>query len=928
MGCSGDTATGLFLWAKLSRSSDGSIVYHPLLCHMVDVAAVVREMWLSVLSPKARRETSLALGFGRDQEAAGLWLAFLGGLHDIGKASPGFQLCNEEVRPTFEACLKAAGLSLPRVPRKTRHGIITATVLKSLLEDGFGIPGSLASRVATAVGGHHGLFPSTGDVNTVSTSAVGASDWQALRLRLAEQLARLLLVPRDKVPGALDNTAAMQLAGLVSIADWIGSNECYFPHTPVDLLPDISVYKAEAEEQARLALKELGWSGWPASAEVKTFRESFPRIPEPNHLQRTVEGIAKGMDSAGLVIIEAPMGEGKTEAAMYLADYWSGTLGQQGHYFALPTQATSNQMFGRVQQFLSGRYESGLVNVQLLHGHASLSAEFQVLRERADRVLHLSVSDDQIEDEEERVIAAEWFTYRKRGLLAPFGVGTIDQALLSVLQTRHVFVRLFGLSHKTVILDEVHAYDAYMTTLLERLLEWLASLGTSVVLLSATLPSARRKALTEAYAKGLGADNGTSAPHKRYPRVMWLTRSHTEAESVETSGRSRKHLLIEWVDGTVPSDKSESFSLGERLKAALKDGGCVAVICNTVVRAQNVYLALKRYFPDMADDGFPELDLLHARFLFQDREKRERRALQRFGKGDRPVKRAVLVATQVIEQSLDLDFDLMVTGMSPVDLLLQRAGRLHRHVRTRPPGLEQPHLWVCRPQVDDGVPQFEQGTKAVYDHHVLLRSWLELHDRRVVRIPEDVEELIEGVYGEQECPPNLPGPLRQAWGETRKEQEHAIEAEKNEARDRWLNHPKYEGHLWRLIADPREEDSPEFHKAHQALTRLAEISVATVCLYGTPEQPYLDRERSESVDLGSAPDLALTKHLLRRSVHIPDKRAIWDLLRIPVPEGWQKSPLLRNHRPLFLSQEGSALIDSYSVVVDDNLGVVIESQRR
>ena len=199
-----------------------------------------------------------------------------------------------------------------------------------------------------------------------------------------------------------------------------------------------------------------------------------------------------------MVIIEAPMGEGKTEAAMYLADRWASTYGVDGMYFALPTQATSSQMFSRIRSFLEGRYKGETVQMQLLYGHASLSAEFQRMRRDSHRVLSPRYGDAEDVGQSGEVIAADWFTCRKRGLLSPFGVGTIDQALLAVLRTGHFFVRLFGLSQKTVVIDEAHAYDVYMTTLLERLLEWLGALGSPVVLLSATLPRNRRQALLSA----------------------------------------------------------------------------------------------------------------------------------------------------------------------------------------------------------------------------------------------------------------------------------------------------------------------------------------------------------------------------------------------------------------------------------------------
>ena len=215
------------------------------------------------------------------------------------------------------------------------------------------------------------------------------------------------------------------------------------------------------------------------------------------------------------------MGEGKTEAALCLADHWTEGAGLRGFYFALPTQATSNQMFTRIRDFLESSCREDPVQLQLLHGHASLSAEFEVLRQNGDRLFSPQYPGVEGGSDHLGVTAAEWFTYRKRGLLAAFGVGTIDQALLAGLRTRHVFVRLFGLSGKTVIIDEVHAYDTYMTTLLERVLEWLAALGSPVVLLSATLPRDRKAELISAYRKGLGQEAPPEPDEAEYPRISW-----------------------------------------------------------------------------------------------------------------------------------------------------------------------------------------------------------------------------------------------------------------------------------------------------------------------------------------------------------------------------------------------------------------------
>jgi len=479
-------------------------------------------------------------------------------------------------------------------------------------------------------------------------------------------------------------------------------------------IEDLSEYIPLSRKRAEQVVREVGWSGWQAPRTARSPEMLFPIVQRYGlrPLQVAVEEIKPSLRQPSLVLIEAPMGEGKTEAAMSLAEHWSVALQQRGCYFALPTMATSNQMFGRVREFLEHRYEDSgnRVNLLLLHGRASLS---EALRELASAAKHPQGICDDSGHIRGDVVASEWFTYRKRGLLAPFGVGTVDQLLMAVLPVKHVFVRLFGLAQKTVIIDEVHAYDAYMGVLLEHLLCWLRSLGTSVVLLSATLPKSRREALLSSYrgreqhessrpAGEISSGSLTASVATKvappYPRLSWLD-EHGQIQSRNFNASKRITLRVVLQPYAVAD-------WGPMLRAALEHGGCAAIICNTVTRAQDVFLALQPLFE------VGELDLFHARFPFEEREERECRALAYFGRPKdldpslRP--RRVLVATQVIEQSLDIDFDLMVTELAPVDLVLQRSGRLHRHerigdaARIRPPGLESPTLWLLTPQWRNG----------------------------------------------------------------------------------------------------------------------------------------------------------------------------------------------------------------------------------
>ena len=880
----------LACWAKLDTDS-GPPGYHPLLWHMTDVAMVARELWQSVLSPAQRNMLCEALGLEGCRGAAGLWCAFLAGLHDLGKASPAFQMQVEGARVEVAARLQRNGLRIPVQHRSSHasasHGTVTAATLPDILASSFDLPKPLARWLGAIVGGHHGTFPGSSDVQGVTPRAAGGAEWAALRNDLVISLSEILGIPLRRAPGAITNGAAMALAGLVSVADWIGSNTDYFQH---DVSPDISEYPMRAQEQARKALDGLGWRWSPSPRGRRSFTELFPLIPEPNDLQRNVEAIASNLNGPGIVIIEAPMGEGKTEAALQLAGHWIEDAGLRGFYFALPTQATSNQMFSRVRDFLGNSHPGDTVQLQLLHGHASLSAEFEVLRRNGERIFSPQYPGVEVDSSRLGVAAAEWFTYRKRGLLAAFGVGTIDQALLTGLRTRHVFVRLFGLSGKAVVIDEVHAYDTYMTTLLERLLEWLAALGSPVVLLSATLPRGRKSALLSAYQRGLGQDTPPTAPEEaRYPRISWaLGNSKAISQSVRVSRRSEKAIRMETIGSSPASQEDLLLELGDFLEQNLAQGGCAAVVCNTVRRAQDVYHALKPRFQRRAEDGHPELDILHSQYPFHNREEREERVLARFGHPGAPrvrrPHRSILVATQIIEQSLDLDFDLMVSDMAPADLLLQRAGRLHRHERpSRPPGLEKPRLLLLCPDISGAAPRFDPGAVAVYDRHVLLRSWLSLAGRQSIRVPDDVEAIIEYVYGDNHGPDGLTGPLRDMWHETLQKLQADRDREKREAEERWIRSPSYRGPVWRLTEDAREEDAPDFHVAHQALTRLTSPSAPSILLYGSPDGAWLDAGHVQRVDLSGTPPADVTKQLLSHSVNITDRRVVFELLSLDDP---------------------------------------------
>jgi len=882
------------LWAKTDKAKTTT---HPLICHMIDVAQVTLVLWDAVLTESIHTQFAEALGL--DADAAGRLIAFWAGSHDLGKASPCFQ---RKHKPTKNS-LSAAGLSFPRLfaRESCRHGTVSAYVLEALLETETGLPHRLAKKVARGVGGHHGAWPLPDDVQVQSlkSAQVGGDDWDAVRRDLLHVMSTLFAPPTVERLGAThqeNNALLTLLSGLTSAADWIGSMERYFPYAEGPVDP--ARYAGRAAVQARRALEELGWTRWQPPTESVSFRDLFRLEPRP--MQEAVVDLAERLDRPALVIIEAPTGIGKTEAALYLADHWAHICQQRGLYVAMPTMATSNQMFRRVREVLARRYPRSLVNLHLVHSQARWSDDMRTLR--------LQTADERPGG---TVAAMTWFLPHKRSLLAPFGVGTVDQTLLSVLQTRHFFVRLFGLSHKTVIFDEVHAYDTYMSTIFQRLLGWLRAVDASVVILSATLPAQTRRELLQAYA----GTPDLPLPDAPYPALTWVMGDQTGVVPLEAP--DSRTVALEWI-------KREPETIASRLADELRDGGCVAVICNTVKRAQEVYRVLETAQIVPADN----LLLFHARFPFAWRDEIEQKILSRFGKeGDRP-RKAIVVATQVIEQSLDLDFDLMITDLAPVDLILQRAGRLHRHTRdSRPAPLSTPRLLIATPADGDGAPDFGRDVY-IYERYVLLRSYLALQERDLLTLPSETASLIESVYSDEDTTVDSPTPaIAAALVDARQRMQRHEEQHVYKARTKLVPDPQT-GNLLAQRNLPLEEDSPELHEAFQALTRLIPPGVSLVCLHWTAAGLTLEPDGGGPVvDLARKPEPDLTEQLARYTLKVTHQPVVQHFLAQPIPVGWRDHPLLRNHRAAVFTDGVCPLAGTlYTLRLSRKLGLEIEKE--
>ncbi|GIW33819.1 CRISPR-associated helicase Cas3' [Meiothermus sp.] len=895
------------LWAKSDREkNDGS--WHPLIAHLLDVAASA-EAILEREPPKTLELYARDLNLEPQQAKA--WICALAGLHDIGKASPAFQQKWLEGKER----VRAAGLTwnvdptLP--PNDVSHSVISEEVLPGLLE-GRGWVSRAAKNVAAAVGAHHGFRATQNDLKDVTSREKGKGVWDEVRQELFEAVLEVLEVGNAPKVSIYKGAAFERLAGLTSFADWIGSSLDFHP-----LGDDLTEYYQEAKKRAAQKLDSVGWfKRETLMPEPQTLEAVFAYLGKPDQpfrarpLQAVLERLLEGIDTPALFLVEAPMGEGKTEAALYAHLRLQAANGHRGMYIALPTQATGNLMFERAKAFL-GRYgKSRRLDLQLLHGASELVEAYQKIRVRPNTP----------EGGEEGVKAQVWFSHRKRGLLSEYAVGTVDQALLSILPTKHQFVRLWGLGNRVVVLDEVHAYDTYTSGLIETLVRWLWALGSSVVLMSATLPKAKREALLKAF----GAGEIPKAEDKPYPRITRVVKGDAKPAVETFEARKQPTLVLR----ALPLDL-EALA-GKALEQA-RSGGCVACIVNAVQRAQDLYQALVG-----KADGV-EVHLFHARYPLEERLEREKAVLAKFGKqGQRPQK-AILVATQVVEQSLDLDFDVMFTDLAPVDLVLQRAGRLHRHERDPKErhAHTKPVLWVAGLE-EEGVPDFGSAER-IYERYVLLRSWLALRSRTHIDLPGDIDPLVQKVYSE----PPLQG-LSEEWktaleqAQTRMEQRNARDQDEaayapfgEPCETDWLDPPTFPKLPPKLPDDdPNPDDDPSLLK-----TRKGRPSVTVVLLHKVGGRLCLDAGGQQPVSLAAKLELAEAKCVFARSVKLSRHELINDdfaaLEAHRKSQGlaakvWSETPLLA-HAHLVVLEGGRAVLGELELELHPELGVVYRS---
>ena len=692
--------------------SDALGCTHAALWHMLDVAAVAQRLIpqgpLAALSAPRRNA-----------------ILFLIALHDCGKISGAF-------RDQIEKGKIPADYS--------RHWRLSDVILRqndAALATHLGGDEVPREILYAAVAGHHGRPPRLEDRRGLhyQKQDIGPE-------ALADTAALIDMIAPIFAPASLDGVTEFEarrlswlVSGLTVQADWIGSNSVWFPFTTPDM--DLLDYWAVTKARAATALAKAG---------LRQSRPSVDMLPETlvgGDLRPMQAAVAAATLPTGpcLVLIEDTTGTGKTEAALILAHRMIAAGKAGGLYFALPTMATAEAMFARLRPMLRRMFD-GAPSLALSHGRRALSEGFaEVKGNRGD-----SPSD---------AACAAWIADDRRlSLLAEIGVGTIDQALMAVLPTRFNTLRLAALADRVLIVDEAHAYDPYMEEELQTLLRFHAMLGGSAIVMTATLPLSMRDGFAAAFRAGLSVSKATPlAPD--YPALSVI--------GAETSS----HAVLP-VPATCRIINLERLPDTDSAMAIIFEGSSKGAACLWVRNAVDDAIAAV----GMLREAGIEADLLHARFAMSDRLRIEARVLDTFGKDATGRAGKVLVATQVVEASLDLDFDLMVSDLAPVGALIQRAGRLWRHMDRRPtearpvPG---PCLHVLSP--DPGVVPdarwlhrvLEAGAW-VYPQDVQWRSAAVIFAAGRITAPDGLRTLIEAVYGTDLL--SLPAALESAEMET------------------------------------------------------------------------------------------------------------------------------------------------------------------
>ncbi len=891
----------------------------PLVQHLEDAAGMAVHLHEHFM-PLANRELLSRLLGVPDHEVRVL-VSWLAGLHDVCKATPEFASQAMAVCPSVVGSMRDHGLAMRTLSETFGHPALGQVVVSNWLQDTYGAGSRTADSYACIIGGHHGTNPKESTLDAVMShpANLGTGQWIAVREEILAGMAQLTGADQHLAKWAtrrLPLPAQVLLSAIVIMADWMASNQDLFPY----------IGGGEGGERVARASALLGLpSPWtpevPHDDTTSLLHRRFPALAAESArgVQLALVDAAKTCAEPGLFIVEAPMGVGKTEAALMAAEILAARFGCGGVFLGLPTMATANPMFDRTLAWLETALGDADASVALAHGKAGLNDHYTGL----PRPWYGQVYDGE-DPRAGRSVVNNWLQGRKRAGLASFVVGTIDQGLFMALKAKHLALRHLALTGKVVIIDEAHAADQYMRHYLRRLLAWLGAYRTPVILMSATLPPGQRDDYVRAYAQGRG--DRTPQPTDRrdtYPRIT----CHPSPSELPVAPDARATQV------SVQRLADDPHVVRALFKDLLADGGCAGVLCNTVARAQEMYRVLRGAYGD-------QVELAHSRFLAPDRAQHEASLVERLGRdGNRPDS-LIVVGTQVLEQSLDIDFDVLVTDLAPADLVLQRIGRLHRHDRERPVLLAEPvvHLRGVA-DWDAPVPLSVPGSRAIYGQAAMLRAAAVLKGRSSITLPAEIPTLVRLAYDPQLTPP-AGWDADWASAEQRAAADAATKAAKAEAY--LLESPGQRSTLvgWIDVAAP-DPDSSEQQGRSQVRDSDDGLEVIGLFVDGdsTLRLPSTLKKHAGAqvptiLAKGVKSDESIARAMAGCTLPLPltmcnqgDLNDVIKALESSVDySGWQQSPWLKGQLAIPFDSQGNARVARFSLHYDTHEGLTVTTE--
>lgn len=905
-------------WAKKSDRT-GIYKWLPLYQHLEDTRQVAGFLWEHWLS-HGQREWIRKLFPDQSDEKSKELVQFLASVHDLGKATPAFQ--------TKKSFINSTDLDFQLIEKLECAGFEGITHLG--LANTSSTPHALASQyiishfgvnedVASIVGAHHGK-PVNSKQTILNQRAYLSNYYQiehpdnsvhikwktaqealfrwALKVNGFETVADLPEIPQP---------VQVILSGLLIMSDWIASNEHYFPLIAID---ETEVCFGEERYQK-------GWESWQkADIWEPTGYKSVEDYYEdrfdflPRNVQEAFSKVIENTEYPGIVILEAPMGIGKTEAAFVGVEQLAAKTGRSGMFFGLPTQATSNGIFSRVLDWLENvqSEEGNTASLRLAHGKSALNEQFATLSQ------NINIDDAN----NGGVIVNEWFAGRKTSALDDFVVGTVDHFLLLALKQKHLALRHLGFSKKVVVIDEVHAYDAYMNQYLLRAIRWMGAYEVPVIILSATLPTKKREEMIQAYLRGKGVGSKAVTAQidelhaTAYPLVTYSDGELVKQQVHFKSGDQKSVEII----------RENSENLYNRLDQLTEDDGVVGIVVNTVKRAQAMAIECAlRYGEDL-------VELLHSSFIATDRAKKEEVLIARIGKGANRPKKKIIIGTQVIEQSLDIDFDVLFSDLAPIDLLIQRIGRLHRHDIDRPQHHRKPRCYVL--DTDDAF-DFEKGSVAVYGGYLLARTQMLLPEH--IMLPDDISPLVQQVYGDE--PIILPEELEESYEKMKAEHEDLLEKKADKAKVYCIDVPKRARQIgkkpslmgWLEYSTPNETEERVYAQVRDTQETIEVIALKKIGegygIFG--EEEDLSHREGEA---------QVAKRLAQQTLRLPNPLSAPYCIDATIREledihsrhfsHWHDQPWLKGQLGLLFDENSQSTINGYLLQYDGKYGLTYE----